>query len=208
MSPGHEGALERIERVRGTAVVVPGDDIDTDRIIPARFLKCVTFDDLGPQLFFDVRHDEDGEPVPHPLNAPGADEATILVSGDNFGCGSSREHAPQSIHKAGFRAIVAGSFAEIFFGNSLTLGMPCVTLAASDLAALRALLTAEPSTEVVVDVAERVVKAGDRVFPARLPEAARSALVEGRWDPLAELLTAGDDVRSLATELGYRGSGR
>lgn len=200
---GNDPVMERIERVRGTAVVVPGNDIDTDRIIPARFLKCVTFDDLGPQLFYDVRHDEDGNPVAHPLNAEGADRATILVSGDNFGCGSSREHAPQSIHKAGFRAIVAGSFAEIFFGNSLTLGMPCVTLAPNDLATLQALLAADPRAEVVVDVAARQVRAGDRVFPAGLPDSARGALLEGRWDPLAELLAARDDARGLADRLGY-----
>ena len=195
--------LERIREVRGTAVVVAGDDIDTDRIIPARFLKCVTFDDLGPQLFYDVRYDEDGTPREHPLNAPGADEATILVSGLNFGCGSSREHAPQSIHKAGFRAVVAGSFAEIFFGNSLTLGMPCVTLAPADLAALQAVLQADPTTEVTVDVEGGVVRADGRVFAASLPESARGVLLEGFWDPLSDLLVAADEARDLAQRLGY-----
>lgn len=196
-------ALDPVRQVRGTAVVVPGDDIDTDRIIPARYLKCVTFDDLGPQLFHDVRYEEDGTPREHPLNTPGAEDATILVSGINFGCGSSREHAPQSIHKAGFRAMIAGSYAEIFFGNSLTLGMPCVSLATADLAALQALLRAAPDTEVVVDVEAREVRAGDRIFPAELPESARTALTEGRWDPLADLLVAADEAQALARQLGY-----
>lgn len=198
--------LERITEVRGTAVAVPGDDIDTDRIIPARFLKCVTFDALGPQLFHDERYHEDGTPKEHPLNAPGADEAKILITGDNFGCGSSREHAPQSIHKAGFRAVIAQSFAEIFFGNALTLGMPCVTMSPEDLGALRTLVTHEPDTEVTVDVRDRTVRAGERVFPAHLPDGARGALMEGRWDPLADLLAAKDDAAALAARLGYGGT--
>ncbi len=198
-------ALEPIRTVRGRAVVLPGDDIDTDRIIPARFLKCVTFDALGPQLFYDERFAEDGTPKAHPLNAPEAEGATILVSGQNFGSGSSREHAPQSIHKAGFRALVAGSFAEIFFGNATTLGMPCVTLDPEDLGVLQAQLRAAPETIVEVDVAAREVRAGERVFPAHLPDGAHGALVEGRWDPLGDLLEAADDAVALADRLGYAG---
>jgi len=196
-------ALPEIRSVRGTAVVVPGDDIDTDRIIPARFLKCVTFDALGPQLFYDERYREDGTPKDHPLNAPGAEHATVLVSGHNFGSGSSREHAPQSIHKAGFRAVIAGSFAEIFFGNALTLGMPCVTLDPEDLGVLQGLLRSAPETEVEVDVENREVRAGDRVFPAGLPDGARGALLNGRWDPLGDLLAGADDAAALAERLGY-----
>jgi 3-isopropylmalate/(R)-2-methylmalate dehydratase small subunit len=200
-------ALEPIRAVRGRAVVVAGDDIDTDRIIPARFLKCVTFDALGPQLFYDERYAEDGTPKDHPLNAPGAEGATILVSGQNFGSGSSREHAPQSIHKAGFRALIAGSFAEIFFGNATTLGMPCVTLDPEDLGVLQAQLRAAPDTVVEVDVEAREVRAGDRVFPAHLPDGAHGALTEGRWDPLADLLEAADEAVELARRLGYAGAG-
>jgi len=196
-------ALPKVRTVRGTAVVVPGDDIDTDRIIPARFLKCVTFDALGPQLFYDERYREDGTPKDHPLNAPGAEEATVLVSGQNFGSGSSREHAPQSIHKAGFRAVIAGSFAEIFFGNATTLGMPCVTLAPEDLGVLQRMLRAAPETVVEVDVEGREVRAGDRVFPTHLPDGARGALLEGAWDPLGDLLEAADEAEALAHRLGY-----
>jgi len=120
-------ALDKITRVAGRAVHVPGNDIDTDRIIPARFMKCVTFDGLGAYLFYDMRKNADGSEKPHPLNDPRFKGATVLLSGMNFGCGSSREHAPQALQKYGIRAVIAEGFAEIFYGNSTTLGMPCVT---------------------------------------------------------------------------------
>src|SRR6478735_3234953 len=131
-------ALAKIERVEGRGVHVPGEDIDTDRIIPARFLKCVTFDGLGEHLFKDVRFRQDGSKTGHPLDDPRFAGATVLVAGRNFGCGSSREHAPQSIAKAGFKAMVAESFAEIFFGNCTTLGIPCVTASREDIAKITA----------------------------------------------------------------------
>src|SRR5471030_1654737 len=121
-------ALEKITSVTGRGVCVPGNDIDTDRIIPARYLKCVTFDGLGEGLFADVRRNPDGSEKPHPLNEARFKGATILLSGANFGCGSSREHAPQAIQKYGFKAVVAENFAQILFGNSITLGIPCVML--------------------------------------------------------------------------------
>jgi len=125
-------ALPKITTVSGQAVYVPGNDIDTDRIIPARFMKCVTFDGLGEYLFHDVRYDEDGNEKNHSLNDPRFKGASIMLSDSNFGCGSSREHAPQSLFRAGFRAIVAGNFAEIFFGNATNLGMPCVSMSDPD----------------------------------------------------------------------------
>src|SRR6185295_7747783 len=143
-------ALAKIEMVTGRAVHVPGEDIDTDRIIPARFLKCVTFDGLGEHLFWDVRHREDGTKTGHPLDDPRFTGATILLAGRNFGCGSSREHAPQSIAKFGIKAIVAESFAEIFFGNSLALGMPCVSVARPDLIALIERVEHDPKTQVTI----------------------------------------------------------
>jgi len=120
-------ALEKITQIAGRGVFVAGNDIDTDRIIPARFMKCVTFDGLGEYLFYDVRKNADGSDKPHPLNDPRFKGATILLSGSNFGCGSSREHAPQAIQKYGFRAVIAESYAEIFFGNSTGLGIPCAS---------------------------------------------------------------------------------
>ena len=145
-------ALENIVQVSGRGIPVPGDDIDTDRIIPARFMKCVTFDGLGDYVFYDVRKNEDGTDRKHPLNEERYAGATILISGNNFGCGSSREHAPQAISKAGFRAVIAEGFAEIFFGNSTQLGMPCVSVGSGDLDTLRQAIEADPQLEITIDL--------------------------------------------------------
>lgn len=196
-------ALEKITEVRGRAVHVPGDDIDTDRIIPARFMKCVTFDGLGQYFFYDVRFDGDDKPRAHPLNDPRFAGASILISGRNFGCGSSREHAPQAIAKAGFKAVIAEGFAEIFFGNSTTLGMPCVTLSGQDIGRLVALVEASPGTEVVMDLLAGVVRAGDLELPLVIRDSAREALVEGRWDPIGQLLEGKADVARTAEALPY-----
>jgi len=196
-------ALEKITRVTGTAVHVPGNDIDTDRIIPARYLKCVTFDGLGQFLFHDVRTNPDGSPRGHPLDDPRHRGAAILLTGANFGCGSSREHAPQALVKHGIRAIVAEGFAEIFFGNSTTLGMPCVCASRADIARIAAAVEADPRTEVVVDlVSQRVSFAGQSV-PASIRESARDALVNGRWDPIGELLEGSAEARKAASRLRY-----
>src|SRR6185312_6481323 len=145
-------SLAKITQVKGRGVYVPGNDIDTDRIIPARFMKCVTFDGLGEYLFYDVRKNADGTDKPHPLNDPRFQGATVLLSGANFGCGSSREHAPQAIQKYGFRAVVAENFAEIFFGNCTTLGIPCLSAGRADIARVAAAIEKNPALEVTVDV--------------------------------------------------------
>src|SRR2546425_4280264 len=146
-------SLAKITSIAGRAVNVPGNDIDTDRIIPARFMKCVTFDGLGEFLFYDVRKDTTtGQDTAHPLNDPRFKGATVLLSGANFGCGSSREHAPQAIQKYGFKAIVAENFAEIFFGNCTTLGIPCATASRTDIAKIAAAIEKNPQTEDVIDV--------------------------------------------------------
>lgn len=197
-------ALEPIRRVSGTAVHVPGDDIDTDRIIPARYLRCVTFDGLGEHLFRDVRYDEDGTlHGRHPIDLPERAGATVLISGSNFGCGSSREHAPQSIYRWGFRAVIASSFAEIFFGNSTTLGMPCVSLSPADLAELADAVDADPTLKVDIDLEALTVTAGERSWPASIDESARTALTGGRWDPIADLLEAGSMLDQRESELPY-----
>ena len=138
-----------IKKLEGKAVYVPGDDVDTDRIIPARFMKCITFDGLGEYLFYDVRYNEDGSKKEHNLNDVRFSEATIIVSGNNFGCGSSREHAPQSIQKAGFKAVIAGSFAEIFFGNSTNLGVVCVVVGNEDRKQIAELIDQNPELTVI-----------------------------------------------------------
>jgi 3-isopropylmalate/(R)-2-methylmalate dehydratase small subunit len=196
-------ALEKITRVAGRAVHVPGNDIDTDRIIPARFMKCVTFDGLGEFLFYDVRRNADGTEKPHPLNEPRFKGATILLSGMNFGCGSSREHAPQALQKHGIRAVIAEGFAEIFYGNSTTLGMPCVTAARADIERIAAAVEADPKVEVVVDLVAEKVTFGGQSVPCTVRPSARDALVNGRWDPIGELLEGASDAARISAALGY-----
>lgn len=197
-------ALAKITQVAGTAVYVPGDDIDTDRIIPARFMKCVTFDGLGEFAFIDERVDPaTGEKREHPLNDPRFAGASILLSGSNFGCGSSREHAPQALYRYGFRAILAESFAEIFFGNSTTLGMPCMIMSREDIRAVAALVEANPTAEVTVDVTECKVSIADMDFKAALPGHAREALIGGKWDAIADLLEGIPQVETTASQLPY-----
>ena len=196
-------ALAKITSVTGRAVYVPGNDIDTDRIIPARFMKCVTFDGLGEYLFNDVRRQLDGTEKPHPLNEARFKGATILLSGANFGCGSSREHAPQAIQKYGFKAVVAENFAEIFFGNSVTLGIPCACAKREDIAKISAAVEKDPETEVVIDVARQEIRFAGQAVPATFRETARDALVNGRWDAIGELLDGIPAVKETAKKLPY-----
>lgn len=196
-------ALEQITQVTGRGVYVPGDDIDTDRIIPARYMKCVTFDGLAEFAFYDERKNADGSEKPHPLNDPRFLGARILLTGSNFGCGSSREHAPQALYRFGFRAIVAESFAEIFFGNSTTLGMPCVVMARQDVRALAGLVEEDPALLVTLDLMENKVTAADMDFRGALPDHAREALVRGKWDAIADLLENIPDVQRIAGTLPY-----
>jgi 3-isopropylmalate/(R)-2-methylmalate dehydratase small subunit len=198
-------ALEKVTTVSGRAVFIPGGDIDTDRIIPARFMKCVTFDGLGEFAFYDVRFNPDtGEKTEHPLNDPRFDDATILLAGVNFGCGSSREHAPQSLAKYGFRAVITESFAEIFFGNSTTLAMPCVTLTAGEIDQLRQAVDADPAVEITIDLVNKRVRSSTGLdFPLNIAESARDALVAGRWDPIQELLDRDSEITAKAKELHY-----
>jgi 3-isopropylmalate/(R)-2-methylmalate dehydratase small subunit len=197
--------LDPVTQVSGRAVFIPGADIDTDRIIPARFMKCVTFDGLGEFAFYDVRfNSETGEKTDHPLNDPRFEGASILLAGVNFGCGSSREHAPQSLKKFGFNGVIAESFAEIFFGNSTTLAMPCVIASAADIAALRDAVENDPATTVTIDVdALRVRSSGGLDFAVTMPDSARDALVSGRWDPIQELLDRESAIEAKARELHY-----
>lgn len=195
--------LAKINQVSGSAVYVPGDDIDTDRIIPARFMKCVTFDGLGEYLFHDVRYDEQGEKKNHSLNDDRFDGSSIMLSGKNFGCGSSREHAPQSLYRAGFRAIIAGNFAEIFFGNSINLGIPCVAMDTEKRTSLAQWIETNAGTPITVDVDLLEVRAGDASFPCEMRAGARESLLNGAWDPLDELLSASPEVEQVAKQLNY-----
>jgi 3-isopropylmalate/(R)-2-methylmalate dehydratase small subunit len=194
-------ALEQIKQVEGRAVYIPGNDIDTDRITPARYLKVVTFDGLGEALFFDERFNADGSQKPHPLNDPRFKGASIMLVGANFGCGSSREHSPQAIYRAGFRSIVGESFAEIFFGNAAALGVPCVTASRESIESLAKAIEQDPGLRVRVDVENLEVRYGNQSFAVSLPATAQKALVQGRWDPIADLLEAGELLEQASARL-------
>lgn len=196
-------ALATITRLSGRAVPAPGDDIDTDRIIPARYMKCVTFDGLGEFLFHDVRKTPTGEATAHPLNDVRYAGATILLSGDNFGCGSSREHAPQAIAKAGFKAVIAEGFAEIFFGNATQLGMPCVSVARADRVRLQAAVESDPRQLVTIDLVDQHITCGPLQISFQMREGARRSLVQGTWDPLGELMESQSRVEELIRKLAY-----
>ena len=200
--PKIDMSLSPIKKVTGRAVPVEGDDIDTDRIIPARYMRCVTFDGLGEFLFRDIRQTPDGKSTNHSIDQAKYKGATILVSGMNFGCGSSREHAPQAIVRAGFKAVIAGNFAEIFFGNSTTLGLPCVSAKKEDLQALTQLISSEPSTEVAIDLENLKVTAGKISFSVTMKGSAQQGLLSGRYDAIADLLANLPKVQELAARLG------
>jgi len=195
-------SLAKVTQVAGTAVYVPGQDIDTDRIIPARFMKCVTFDGLGEYAFYDVRKNADGSDKAHPLNDARFKGASILLSGANFGCGSSREHAPQALYRFGFRAVIAESFAEIFFGNCTTLGIPCVTASGQDIQVLANEIERNPKLEVTVDLVAQKVFFEDEEMPISVLATARDALTSGQWDPIAALLENKAKVDKKIHELG------
>ena len=195
--------LEKITTVSGQGVYVPGDDIDTDRIIPARFMKCVTFDGLGEYLFYDVRHDGNDKLTEHALNEPNFSNASIMLSGMNFGCGSSREHAPQSLYRAGFRAIIAGNFAEIFFGNSINLGMPCVSIDEDGRNKLATMIESDPKLELKIDLVDSEIIARDIHLAFDIRDGARESLINGKWDPIDELLSNGSSIEKVANSLSY-----
>jgi 3-isopropylmalate/(R)-2-methylmalate dehydratase small subunit len=196
-------AVEIIRTVSGLGLPLRGDNIDTDRIIPARFLKSITFDGLEAHLFEDDRLDAEGKGSAHPLSNPLYEKASILIVNANFGCGSSREHAPQAIRRRGIRAVVGESFSEIFFGNSVALGMPCVTAAPSVVDALMTLVESAPSTELTIHLEPLQVTAGAEVYPLAMPDAARDAFLNGSWDATGLLLDRFEQVEAVATRLPY-----
>ena len=191
--------MQTIEQVSGTAIPLVLDDIDTDRIIPARFLRCVSFDGLGEHAFEDDRKQDPN----HPFNQPQYAGASVLVSGRNFGCGSSREHAPQSLMRWGIQGIAAESYAEIFFGNCTSLGIPAVTAARADLERIAAAVKADPELEVTIDLMANQIRFGNDSCPCHLPESARGALTTGQWDFLGQLLDNADKIKATAASLPY-----
>jgi len=188
-----------ISRVSGRGLPLRGSDIDTDRIMPARFLVAVSFEGLEQHLFED---DRKADPA-HAFNDPRFDGARILVVNTNFGCGSSREHAPQGLVRAGYTAIVGESFSEIFQGNSAMIGMPCFVASHEDIERLQALIEQTPDVVITADVATGAITAGALRLTAALPAALRDGFLSGQWNPTAMLLNRFDEVRAVASRLPY-----
>jgi 3-isopropylmalate/(R)-2-methylmalate dehydratase small subunit len=188
-----------ITAVSGRALPLRGDDLDTDRIMPARFLLAVTFEGLEHHVFEDDRKSDPN----HPFNNARYAGASILVANANFGCGSSREHAPQGLVRYGFKGIIAESYSEIFLGNSSVLGMPCFTADKASIAALQALIEKSPETVVEVRVDTGVITAGTLKLQGHLPAGLRDAFVSDKWNPTAMLLADFDRVRETAARLPY-----
>lgn len=195
--------MNAIIKITGQGVPLRGNDIDTDRIIPARFLRCVTFDGLGEHAFADDRSQLKAAGQLHPFSNPEYAGANVLVVGSNFGCGSSREHAPQSLQKWGVRAIIGESFAEIFFNNNLAIGVPCVSLSAADIDSLQGMIEDNPTLEVEIDLEAGSVIAADFSCEIKMPDAARQMFVRGQWDATGQLLTNLDKVRTRAAQIPY-----
>ncbi len=186
--------------ISGRGIPLVGNDIDTDRIIPARFLRCVTFDGLGAQVFADDRIALQGK---HPFDLPQYQGANILVVNGNFGCGSSREHAPQAIAKSGIQAIVGESFAEIFFGNCVAIGLTCLVATPDTVSQLQSRLAANPQQSMQVDLATMQVTCGDYSAPVTMDEGIRQTMLSGTWDACGQLLANSQQIRATATKLPY-----
>ncbi len=188
----------QIVRVAGRGLPLRGDNIDTDRIIPARYLRAITFEGLEAHLF-----EDDRQAPGHPFANPAYRGASVLLTNANFGCGSSREHAPQAIRRWGIRAVVGQSFSEIFFGNSVALGLPCVTASAEGVGALMDLVERDPAAEIMVDLDGLTVTAAGRAHPIALAPGARDAFLSGQWDATGLLLDRYEEVEAVGRRLPY-----
>jgi 3-isopropylmalate/(R)-2-methylmalate dehydratase small subunit len=193
----------KITNIEGRAVTIRGNDIDTDRIIPARYLKEVSFARMGEYPFFDERFDASGNLKPHPLNDPKFKGASLLFVNKNFGCGSSREHAPQALYRWGINAIVGESFAAIFAGNCTMMGLPAVTVSPADIEKLMQAVENDPTTVFSLDIQAKTVSFGEHKIAVDLPETYRNALTSGSWDSTAMLRANLSEVKKTATKLPY-----
>lgn len=189
-----------IERIEGRGVVLRGADIDTDRIMPARYLKAVTFEGLERHLFADDRVAAHGA---HPFDAPGAGGARVLLANTNFGCGSSREHAPQALYRWGVRVVVAESFGDIFAGNSMAIGLVCVTASEDVIATLMDRIDRNPAAVIVVDLEACAVRLGADRWPIGLSASSRHAWLSGEWDATGLLLANYAEVARVDGRLPY-----
>ncbi len=193
------GHSSQVQAVSGRGLPLSGNDIDTDRIIPARFLRAITFDGLGDQVFTDDRQQRPD----HPFNQPQYQGAEALVVNRNFGCGSSREHAPQAIARWGIRALVGESFAEIFLGNCVAMGIPCVTASADSVVALQQAITHDPAIAVTVDLSEMTVRAGNFSALVSMGAGSRQMFLQGTWDACGQLVAQAEAIAHTASRLPY-----
>lgn len=194
----------QIRQISGRAIPVRGNNIDTDRIIPARYMKEITFSRMGEFPFYDERFDSNGNPKPHPFNDPRYRGASLLLVNQNFGCGSSREHAPQALWRFGIQAVIGESFAAIFAGNCVMMGIPTVTVDASVMEKLMKSAEGHPQTSLTLDLTTKTLSGpGGAVASLEIPETARKALVEGFWDSTSLLLANSDKVRNVLSRLPY-----
>jgi 3-isopropylmalate/(R)-2-methylmalate dehydratase small subunit len=191
--------MSQVKSISGRVVPLVGNDIDTDRIIPARFLRCVTFDGLGAQVFADDRATN----ALHPFDQPQYQGANLLVVNRNFGCGSSREHAPQAIAKWGIQAIIGESFAEIFFGNCVAMGIPCVTADPADIQQLQAAIATNPQAPVTLDLEAMQVSTANLTIPVMMGEGSRNMFISGTWDACGQLVAQAEKIRATAIGLPY-----
>ena len=189
-----------VQRISGTALIIQGEDIDTDRIIPARFLKCVSFDALGDQVFADDRLELAGE---HPFDQERFKGSSILIVNGNFGCGSSREHAPQALMRWGIRAVVGVSFAEIFFGNCLALGIPCASASPDQILAIQAFVNDDAKRHWTLDLEEMALASDQDRWDVTIDAGPRDMLRSGRWDATSQLLDNSSKVEGLMNRLPY-----
>lgn len=200
--------MSAIDRISGTGLPLRGDSIDTDRIMPARFLRAITFSGLEAHLFEDDRREADarartGKSEPHPFSNPAYATAAVLLVNANFGCGSSREHAPQALHRRGFRAVIGESFSEIFFSNAVALGLPCAMVPRSAVDALMTLVERDPSQRLDVSLADMCVAAGGTSYPLTMPGDARESFLTGQWDATGLLLGEPEALARVAAALPY-----
>ncbi len=196
----------KIVKISGTAVPMRGNDIDTDRIIPARYLKEVSFVRMGDYPFFDERYSSDGKKKDHPFNDPEYSGASVLFVNKNFGCGSSREHAPQALNRFGIKVIVGESFAAIFTGNCTMMGLPTVTVSEKDIQQLIKSVEENPKTEYSIDLESKTLTYGKITVAIDLPDTSRTALMEGSWDSTALLRANLAQVKQTAAKLPYIGN--
>ena len=189
--------------VSGRCIPVRGNDIDTDRIIPARYMKVVSFDGLGEFAFYDERFNSDGSSKSHPFNQEEYKGFSILLVNKNFGCGSSREHAPQSLYRAGIRAVIGESFAEIFEGNCRSMGIPAVTVSSEVIESLMSEVELHPDLEMEIDIKSSEISFNNKGYALNIPDTTRSSMLGGTWDSTASLLASKEAIIAKVEELPY-----